>query len=53
MSEGVSAMARHSSRVVTEIESGQALRGTGMQIEEKRGELSAFVIAGTCRFWWP
>lgn len=53
MFDGVSAMTRHSGGVVTEIESGQVLRGTGMQIEEKQGELSALVIAWTCRLWWP
>jgi len=44
-------MTREGSGVVTEIESGWALWGTGMQIEQKQGALSALVIAGTCRFW--
>lgn len=46
MFDGVSA-------ILTEMESGRALRGTGMQIEQKQGVLSELVIAVTCRSWGP
>lgn len=51
--DGVSAMTSRSSGVVPQIESGRALWGTWMQIEQKQGALSAFVIAVTCRFRRP